>query len=1848
MRKKATYWGIALSLALGVATVTATSALPSFFSAAAAVIDDTEAVDEGDTEAEPDILQVQTVSPANGSTISTDGGLWKISLTYNCQDLFINREMTDAITVSKDGKVIESFNAGSRDNVVYGKDNYTIDLVLPTPCTEAGTYVVNVPKGLGNIGKDASASDGETTTTMSAITGAETLTFKVVEPFHWSVNPGQGTSHSELNKFVVTFPDATAITLTSDYDLQDQAALQFVKGSAATDVSLFNISVEQPNKLVLECVDPYSTPVQNNDEYCRIALPEGLVSLTIKGQPVESQALTIGRFTVNAFPTSAIKCDLVGAASITPSKVADFYLDFEGLGEIDWVGNNNTIVYLRPVIGGAIASDVAYASYKVTKVSETEARFHFVMKNADSATSTLNNPALWESAECYLCFPKTTFGRTIKDVSYDNLPFNFGPVNLKANIDAAAAISPANNAVLDPTEGLKSIRLTFVKNMQIREGEVNIYKDGSTTPMATYDVSNIAGFVNGNRYDINLKIPAIKEVGKYRVVIAAKAFRQTADAKLYSGQIVLNYTITDGSNLIVSPAPYSLELQGSDLEVIKITYPDVESITLNSDETVVYGVIGGSGETIKSNSNRALYYLASVDGNTVTLTYDAAKSTITIPATAAQMQGKNLLSIWIQGGEWTLNYAGGSSNVNTAKTIYYGYGKYPEPTISLSSTAVMTADDFRKGFTLTAPEGYIFSQVAADAPATMFQVSPTGQFPGLLTATTDAPVFAEFYGKISEDRKTATYSFSSSYSSAINGMPTGEYLIKFSPDAISYGYYKTSTDDEGNETTTLESYEDMVNAWYYPVQVSGVTTVELQSDVRGTYETFPLQTPEDHFVIYADGYEISYLKNSYDKWYMRRNVGGTYTNAKPLIADFKDGKIYLSLSQANIDYYKGLGFNSTFQIVNGNAVGTYKQEVLANIVTLTNKAGVTTSNEAMTLTFTVTGAVTNPEYTIYPGEGTLSTADIPEGIKTVTLSYPKNLEVAVNGAANGHVLVYKEGVSEAIETLGASDIAIDANKVVLTLKQALVDGGKYTVIFPRNFFTYGQLKTPSNEISVVYTIESMQPAVIGSVVPADGSVISGFEGVTLLINEPTEITKAEAAGKITLSYSNPLDKNAQPKTLALQPYLQADRASVLLTIDEATEDELRENGEWPISVSGEYNVIIDENAIVFYDLDGVQYGIEAQTLTYDVIRATPATVKPLQGSYVSELKDFTVTFYGNPVVKALGNIDATVTFSGSQLPSTAEVKDGAIVVTLNTPATAAGSYTLSIPAKSVALAADANAAGTYNSAVNYTFTMGAAPELTNIFPADQKQINFFTNVNLTFNYAPSANRAVTAKATVKRDGAVAYELGNRSAQCQYAPEGDVNSVIMNFANSEQDRTPGRYVVDIPEGFFLLGGQIPSPAIHTEYTIADAAKTIITPTPNSSIKKFEKLTFRFPDAEKIEFDPAAVGSDNEKNPFMAISTTFGYSSNIVSYNVDQDRKMVEVYFNPCDTVGKYSVNIPGAAFSVWENGAKCTQIDKVYQYYISEIDQPSLNPAPGIIKKDALSGNLILSLPKGNQFSMMIQGTAYGIFRAEADGTRAENAKALNTWYFDKADNGGKLVSEMDPKPNSIVLTNSTPGFTLSPGNYVIELRGSTLFVETDPYEYDGSDEGSATFNYFVVGEPFFFAYTVIDGDLPEIKPELTPAPGEVSVSQLNNITLAYTNFEAALVNNYDCRLERPDTYLDKNGEEVPTTKIVYLNPSAVSNVVTFTPESELDMNNWKLIIPAGTIGLVYGNTVLPATAIEADYVCSSRVSELFDGELLDVYTMTGLCVLRGATAEDFARLEEGLYIVNGKKIYLRK
>lgn len=824
------------------------------------------------------------------------------------------------------------------------------------------------------------------------------------------------------------------------------------------------------------------------------------------------------------------------------------------------------------------------------------------------------------------------------------------------------------------------------------------------------------------------------------------------------------------------------------------------------------------------------------------------------------------------------------------------------------------------------------------------------------------------------------------------------------------------------------------------------------------------------------------------------------------------------------------------------------------------------------------------------------------------------------------------------ETVVESTAALVGDSIVITPAQPLTAFGTYKVSVPAmslylwNETTEGEedneggetpaegeetravttVATPKTWNSAVdYTFDLVDQAVLASASVEAGAVVSQFEGVTLSISTPAEFVSLENKGDITLSYHNPLDTFADATVLELEAVPNPDGESVLLTVTEETEKELKEAGKWPIKTTGEYTVTVGAKSFVLTDKSGNLYGAPEWSVKYDVVSAVPYTATPVDGVYQETVSDFTFTFEGMGVIYPTaedGVIPVSLTTGEGEettaVEATAAIDGNKVVVTPKSILTSEAKYTVKLPAMSLALAADSTAVPVWNQAIDYSYTILHTPKMTRVYPAEGSKLSFFCNVDLTFDMVVSKNRAYEGEpATVSVNGEVVYALGNEDYGVHYNPEDVDNMIQFNFTNSKKVMVPGEYKVHIPAGFFKLGGSnyTTNKEITLEYTLVKLPNMIVTPTVNSVVTEISRMAFHFPDADKIELNPNATSQDGDGNNIglnllcTATASKSSYDAQATNFVFDEANKVVYCEFPYTDDPGKYVMRIPSNLFKVWENGVECAawNPNDLLMFYIEEFTAPDILPAPGGVKASALNDDITVTLPAGYNFGWINHTTRFKLFKADDSGAKIAGEE-VKIYEFDAWRNGGYVGAKYDNEPHSIVLTDITPETVLEPGNYVFQLQGYSWGYAIDPYTIDGElDEGgtvTADITYEVVTSPFYYNYVVTDSDIPAMDAIFTPASGNVEADALKTITVNYPNYEDVIINNWDARL-------------VAGKSIIYLEHSVSGNTVTYTVPvgTELTAPYYQLRLPQGSTTLVAGEQVVPASVEYADYIIPANI-----------------------------------------------
>lgn len=222
------------------------------------------------------------------------------------------------------------------------------------------------------------------------------------------------------------------------------------------------------------------------------------------------------------------------------------------------------------------------------------------------------------------------------------------------------------------------------------------------------------------------------------------------------------------------------------------------------------------------------------------------------------------------------------------------------------------------------------------------------------------------------------------------------------------------------------------------------------------------------------------------------------------------------------------------------------------------------------------------------------------------------------------------------------------------------------------------------------------------------------------------------------------------------------------------------------------------------------------------------------------------------------------------------------------------------------------------------------------------------------------------------------------------------------------------------------------------------------------------------------------------------------------------------------------------------------------------------------------------------------------------------------------------------------VTLGQPG-QISNANYGVTVDGNVVTLTADPV-VSGLASGEYTLGIsagtiFCEGKPnpnYNFIYTFEAPSVGEFEYSFTPAAGS-TVKDLNTITFTVGEGHTIAYN---------ATGYITDPEEIVKTRITGTatdNVLVLSNLTYGTEEGE-----WKVVFPVGS--LVYDNNLVDYE-ISATWTVSANASGI-DGISADgtytIFSVDGKLLHKDAGIEAVNSLESGLYIINGKKVLVRK
>ena len=439
-------------------------------------------------------------------------------------------------------------------------------------------------------------------------------------------------------------------------------------------------------------------------------------------------------------------------------------------------------------------------------------------------------------------------------------------------------------------------------------------------------------------------------------------------------------------------------------------------------------------------------------------------------------------------------------------------------------------------------------------------------------------------------------------------------------------------------------------------------------------------------------------------------------------------------------------------------------------------------------------------------------------LSTVKVTYADVPTLATEGAS---VDVINTETSTAVTTATVAYDAEDWNSVVFTLAAAITTPGTYTLTIPDEFIWNSQYNESAEDNGVsqgaTYTpATTLTFTVIGpiapiSITPADQSEVESFTSATITFEE--DVTYDELI-EVTIAQRNGL-------------YYQKATVSVDgATVTVSAPEEITEAGTYAISVP----------AGAFSTTDGRTN--EAFTTMFTITEpAGPAdtfvytSVVPADGSEVAELSSITVT-YPQWVCDYINETPFNVVDAESNVVTTASLTYNDnwedVVIVLEEPITAEGTYTITVPAGYIysnegydPSAADKGVSNgaIYNPEFTLTYTVKAASEPINTFvytsvnPANESVVKELGNITITFPaWVTNEVNDTPINVINSEDGSTVT-----TATLGYPLGEGYDKVVLKLP--EAVKTNGTYTITVPEGYIYdYDDAICNPEFTLTYTV----------------------------------------------------------------------------------------------------------------------------------------------------------------------------------------------------------------------------------------------------------------------------------------------------------------------------------------------------------------------------------------------------------------------------------------------
>ena len=438
--------------------------------------------------------------------------------------------------------------------------------------------------------------------------------------------------------------------------------------------------------------------------------------------------------------------------------------------------------------------------------------------------------------------------------------------------------------------------------------------------------------------------------------------------------------------------------------------------------------------------------------------------------------------------------------------------------------------------------------------------------------------------------------------------------------------------------------------------------------------------------------------------------------------------------------------------------------------------------------------------------------------------------------------------------------------------------------------------------------------------------------------------------------------------------------------------------------------------------------------------------------------------------------------------------------------------------------------------------------------------------------------------------------------------------------TDEEVAGGKYTLTVPKNTFVnLNGACGNAAYNAEYYVVKPVTVVIDPADGVAQTSLSRFTLTFEGAEVVG---PAFGTESGDIQILKGEEVVATVTKDDVKN-ETDASLPEDFLGSIDYAiislpeaitenGTYTLNIPAEFFEVGDGKNE----ELTFTYTVSNISVTGITPEPFDIEE----GNTLEALET--------------ITVTFSEAVELNDAEKVMLTGFPM----GSYECDIQVAGNTVTLT---PKETLGEGRY-------TLVIDEGAFKSAASED--------VVNLSYFATYMV---EIP-LNVEVSIAPEAGEVTSLSHFELS---FDVPTQTNYGA------IELRKEGEEEPLQAInVFMleGSDAVMEPDWWDPSEEIlvgykkfsfdlleavkEDGTYTLYIPEGTFVYQVEPSFPSAPEMTFTYtvVTTDAIAGVFaEAGLVDVYTVSGVCVKKNATADDLKALKKGLYIIGGKKVIIK-